>query len=192
MKKLLLIFSILTTAITSAQNEPFNCVYNAYLFQYNDVYAIDLASGSSSLVAEDITPGSINAAAYNPADGYIWGSLSSPAKTIVRIGEDFQTTTFYVDELPSSNRYVGDISASGVYHLKGGGTTYYKIDVDPSSATYTQHLSTENLSTNINIHDWAFNAVDNMLYTVEKNTNKLYRIDPNTNNVQSLGTVPIL
>ena len=192
MKKLLLIFSILTTAITSAQNEPFNCVYNAYLFQYNDVYAIDLASGSSSLVAEDITPGSINAAAYNPADGYIWGSLSSPAKTIVRIGEDFQTTTFYVDELPSSNRYVGDISASGVYHLKGGGTTYYKIDVDPSSATYTQHLSTENLSTNINIHDWAFNAVDNMLYTVEKSTNKLYRIDPNTNNVQSLGTVPIL
>lgn len=192
MKKLLLLFSLLTVVFTSAQNDPFNCVYDAYLFQYNDVYSIDLASGNSFLAAEDITPGSINAAAYNPTDGYIWGSLSTPAKTIVRIGNDFQTTTFYVDELPSSNRYVGDVSANGVYHLKGSGTTYYKIDVDPNSATYTQHLGTENLSQNISIHDWAFNAVDNKLYTVEKSSNILYRIDPATNNVQSLGIVPIL
>ncbi|WP_046758596.1 T9SS type A sorting domain-containing protein [Kordia jejudonensis] len=192
MKKILLILSICTTIIASAQNDPFNCVYDAYLFQYNDVYSIDLASGNSYLVAEDVTPGSINAAAYNPADGFIWGSLSTPAKTIVRIGQDFQTTSFYVDELPSSNRYVGDISANGIYHLKGGGTTYYKIDVNPNSATYTQHIGTENLSQNINIHDWAFNAVDNKLYTVEKGTNRLYRIDPTTNSVQSLGVVPIL
>ena len=40
-----------------AQSEPFNCDFNAYLFQYNDIYALDLASGSSYLVAEDITPG---------------------------------------------------------------------------------------------------------------------------------------
>ncbi len=192
MKKLLLLLSLFTATITSAQNNPFNCVYDAYLFQYNDVYSIDLASGNSYLVAEDVTPGSINAAAYNPTDGYIWGSLSSPAKTIVRIGQDFQTTSFYVDELPSSNRYVGDVSANGVYHLKGSGTTYYKIDVDPDSPTYTQHLGTETLSQNISIHDWAFNAVDNKLYTVEKGSNRLYRIDPTTNNVQSLGVVPIL
>lgn len=192
MRKLLLIVGILTTITTNAQNDPFNCVYDAYLFQYNDVYSIDLASGNSFLAAEDITPGSINAAAYNPSDGFIWGSLSTPAKTIVRIGQDFQTTSFYVDELPSSNRYVGDISANGVYHLKGGGTTYYKIDVNPDSPTYTEHLGTETLSQNINIHDWAFNAVDNKLYTVEKSSNRLYRIDPATNNVQSLGVVPIL
>ena len=43
--------------ISWAQNEPFNCDYNAYLFQYNDVYAIDLASGSAYNVASDITPG---------------------------------------------------------------------------------------------------------------------------------------
>ena len=192
MKKLLLFLSIFTTLVVSSQNDPFNCTYDAYLFQYNDVYSIDLASGNSYLVAEDVTPGNINAAAYNPTDGFIWGSLSSPAKTIVRIGQDFQTTSFYVDELPTSGRYVGDVSADGVYHLKGGGTTYYKIDVNPDSPTYTEHIGTATLSQNINIHDWAFNAVDNMLYTVEKGTNKLYRIDPATNNVQSLGTVPIL
>jgi len=192
MKNLLLLISIYTITFVSAQNEPFNCVYDAYLFQYNDVYAIDLASGSSSLVAENITPGNINAAAYNPADGYIWGSLSSPSRSIVRIGQDFQTTTYYVPELPGSNRYVGDVNANGIYHLKGSGTTYYKIDLDPNSETFTQHVGTETLSQNINIHDWAFNAVDNMLYTVEKGSNKLYRIDPTTNAVQSLGTIPIL
>ncbi|WP_064968027.1 DUF6923 family protein [Tenacibaculum ovolyticum] len=189
---LLLLLLLLFSIALNAQNTPFNCVYDAYLFQYNDVYSIDLASGNSYLVAEDVTPGSINAAAYNPADGFIWGSLSSPAKTIVRIGNDFSTTTFYIDELPSNNRYVGDISATGVYYLKGGGTTYYKIDLDPNSATYSQHLATESLSQNISIHDWAFNAVDGNLYAVEKNTNILYRINPTTSIVESLGEVPIL
>lgn len=175
-----------------AQDIPFDCDYNAYLFQHNDVYAIDLASGSAYEVAADVTSGNINAAAYNPADGFIWGSLSSPAKTIVRIGKDFQTTSFYVDELPTSNRYVGGISSTGVYYLKGGGTTYYKIDLDPDSQTYSEHLSTESLSQSLSIHDWAFNAVDGHLYTVEKNSNILYRINAMTSEVISLGEVPIL
>ena len=188
----ILLYLLLFSLANVAQNTPFNCVYDAYLFQYNDVYSIDLASGNSYLVAENVTPGSINAAAYNPKDGFIWGSLSTPAKTIIRIGDDFLTTSFYVDELPTSGRYVGDISPQGVYYLKGGGTTFYKIDVDPSSATYTQHLATETLSQNISIHDWAFNAVDGNLYAVEKNSNILYRINPTTNVIQSLGEVPIL
>ena len=174
------------------QDTPFNCDYNAYLFQYNDVYAIDLASGNSYEVATDITEGSINAAAYNPADGFIWGSLSTPSKTIVRIGKNFETTTLYVDELPTSNRYIGDISATGIYYLKGGGTTYYTIDLDPNSANYGQHIATLSLSQSISNHDWAFNAVDNKLYTVEKNTNILYRINAETGTMESLGEVPIL
>ncbi|SOU87210.1 DUF6923 family protein [Tenacibaculum dicentrarchi] len=191
-RKIILLFIFLINITINAQDTPFSCVYDAYLFQYNDVYSIDLASGNSYLAAENITAGSINAAAYNPADGFIWGSLSTPAKTIVRIGDDFLTTSFYIDELPTKNRYIGDISAQGVYYLKGGGSTYYKVDLDPNSATYTQHLATENLSQNISIHDWAFNAVDNNLYAVEKNTNILYRIDPSNGVVNSLGVVPIL
>jgi hypothetical protein len=190
--RIILIVLLIFSLSSIGQNTPFNCVYNAYLFQYNDVYSIDLASGSSYLVAEDITPGNINGAAYNPTDGYIWGSLSTPSKTIVRIGEDFLTTTFYIDELSSAGRYIGDISAQGVYYLKGGGSSYYKIDVDPNSATYTQHLATENLSQSLSIHDWAFNAVDGNLYTVEKNSNILYRINPADGVVEALGEVPIL
>ncbi len=192
MKKLLLSVIALITMTLQAQDIPFDCDYNAYLFQYNDVYAIDLASGSSYQVATDITSGNINAAGYNSADGYIWGSLSSPSKTLVRIGKNFTTTTYYIPELPSSNRYIGDVSLDGVYYLKPGGNTYYKIDVNPESASYGEYMATENLSQGISIHDWAFNAVDGNLYTVEKNTNKLYRIDPSNGSVLSLGEVPIL
>ncbi|QDO94527.1 T9SS type A sorting domain-containing protein [Formosa sediminum] len=191
MKKTLLLLCLFYLNI-QAQDQSFNCDYNAYLFQYNDVYAVDLASGNSYIVAKDITAGNINAAAYNSADGYIWGSLSSPSKTIVRIGKNFETKTFYIDELPSNNRYVGDVSLSGIYYLKGSGKTYYTIDLDPNSNTYGTHLKTLQLSQNISVHDWAFNAVDNKLYTLEKKTNNLYRIDPETGVVSNLGVVPIL
>ncbi len=175
-----------------AQDVPFNCDHNAYLFQRNDVYAIDLASGNAYQVAEDVTPGNINATAYNPADGFIWGSLSSPSKTIVRIGENFNTTSYYISELPNNNRYVGDISSEGMYYLKAGGSTYYKIDLNPESENYTQYQATESLSQSLNIHDWAFNAVDGQLYAVEKTSNILYRINPETSVVTPLGVVPIL
>ncbi|WP_299114540.1 T9SS type A sorting domain-containing protein [uncultured Winogradskyella sp.] len=191
-KQLLLITVLAISFMGPAQEDiPFNCDYNAYLFQYNDVYAIDLASGNSYLVHEDVTEASINAAAYNPADGFIWGSLKN-SKDIVRIGKNFTTSIYNVPQLPDSNRYVGGISAEGMYYLKGGGITYYKIDLDPESSNYIQHNATENLSLDINIHDWAFNAVDGQMYTVEKNTNVLYRINPDDGVVTSLGEVPIL
>jgi len=131
-----------------AQDVPFNCKYDAYLFQYNDVYSIDLASGNSYMVASNITEGNINA--------------------------------------------IGDINLDGIYFLKSSGTFYDKVDLNPASPTYTQHLGKFSLSKNINIHDWAFNAVDGNLYTVEKNTNILYRINPMNGEVISLGEVPVL
>ncbi len=174
------------------QEDPFNCDYNTYLFQYNDIYALDLASVNSYLVKKDITPGNINAVGYNPADGYIWGSLSTPSKSIVKIGKNFSIEIVYIPELPTSNRYVGDVREDGVYYLKPGGSTYYLVDLNPNSNTYKQFITSKTLSSNINIHDWAFNAVDGLLYTVEKGTNILYRIDPETGVATSLGVVPIL
>ncbi len=175
-----------------AEETPFNCDYYAYLFQNNDVYAVNLASGTAVEVAVDITPGNINAAGYNNADGFIWGSLSSPARSIVRIGKNFNTDVFYIPELPTSNRYVGDIDANGIYFLKGGLTTVYKIDLNPASSNYTKSIGTIELSASLVIHDWAFNAVDGYLYTVEKATNILYKIDSQTGTVTAIGEVPIL
>ena len=192
LKAFMLFVLIFSFSKSYTQSTPFNCDYYAYLFQHNDVYSIDLASGSSSLVATDITPGNINATGYNSKDGYIWGSLSTPSQSIVKIGKDFDNTTYTFTELPTSNRYIGDINLNGVYYLKPGGTTYYKIDLDPASSNYLTYVGSGTLSQNISIHDWAFNAVDNMLYTVEKNSNILYRIHPSTNIVENLGEVPIL
>ncbi len=189
---ILLIFTTIIFSTSYSQTIPFNCDYYGYLFQFNDVYSVDLASGSSSLVATDITPGNINATGYNSKDGYIWGSLSSPSQSIVKIGKDFATTTYTFTGLPTSNRYVGDINLNGIYYLKPGGTEYSMIDLDPASSNYLTLIGTGTLSQNISIHDWAFNAVDNMLYCVEKNSNILYRINVTTNNVESIGEVPIL
>lgn len=175
-----------------ADETPFNCDYYAYLFQNNDVYAVNLASGTALEVAVNITPGNINAAGYNNTDGFIWGSLSDPARSIVRIGKNFNTDVFYVPELPSTNRYVGDIDANGIYFLKGGLTTVYKIDLNPASSNYAKSIGTMELSSSPLIHDWAFNAVDGYLYTVEKNSNILYRIDSQTGTVTAIGEVPIL
>lgn len=94
--------------------------------------------------------------------------------------------------MPSGNRYVGDVDSNGIYHLKSGGTTYYKINLNPESENYIKYQSTNELSKSINVHDWAFNAVDGLLYTVEKSTNHLLRINGDTGNVDDLGEVPIL
>ncbi|WP_282039517.1 DUF6923 family protein [Saccharicrinis aurantiacus] len=173
---------------------PFNCDYNAYLFQKADVYAIDLASGSAYLVAVDVVQnGNINAAGYNPADGYIWASVTIPQKTIIRIGKDFSVTQFEVPELPESNRYIGDVSEDGIYYAKGGGAELHLIDLNIENYDGdVSHLKTMDLSQNISIHDWAFNSVDGYLYTVEKKTNILYRVNPESGEVIALGEVPIL
>lgn len=189
---LLSVIILLIGLFNYAQENPFNCDYNAYLFQYNDIYALDLASGNSYMVKENVTSGNVNAVGYNPADGYIWGSLSTPSKSIVRIGKNFSTQVFYIPELPTSNRYVGDVREDGVYYLKPGGSTYYLVNVNPNSSNYGKFQEKKTLTQNINIHDWAFNAVDGMLYTVEKKTNILYRIDPESGDVLNLGVVPIL
>ncbi len=191
-KQLFFIFFVFFALLIQGQDNPFNCKYNAYLFQYNDVYSVDLASGNSYLAASDITEGNINAAAYNSADGYIWGSTGTPSKTIVRIGEDYGITTYTIPALTHTSCYIGDINLDGIYFLKSSGTTYDKVDLNPNSETYTQHLGAFSLSQNINIHDWAFNAVDENLYAVEKNSNILFRINPENGTVTSLGEVPIL
>lgn len=190
--KSLLVLLLVNFAATKivAQNSPFNCVEEAYLFQNNDVYSQNLASGNAVLDGINITPANINGVGYNSVDGYIWGSLKSPANTLVRIGANYQVDTYTVANAPFS--YVGDVHPNGTYYLKSGGDGFYKVDLDPASPTYLTNTGTGTLSRSINCHDWAFNAADNMLYTVEKGTNLLCKIDPATGVVQEIGIVPIL
>lgn len=190
---ILTVLLIITSFNLFAQDEPFNCVYDAYLFQYNDIYAVNLASGTSILVSENIVEGKINAAGYNSVDGYLWGFLQSKSKTLVRIGKDFQKNEYEITSLPDggSSSYIGDISIDGIYYFKKNNVTY-KVDLNPNSENYLNYTGSFTLSKSINIHDWAFNVNDNKLYAVEKKTNHLYRIDPETETLTDLGEVPIL
>jgi hypothetical protein len=187
---LIKVFTIFFHFNLASQSEPFNCSNEAYLFQANDVYGQNLASGVATLDGIDIDPSVINGVGYNPKDGYIWGSLKSPSNTIVRIGNNYEVTHYTISNAPYS--FVGDVNQDGVYHLKNGSSSLYKIDLDPSSPTYLTNIGSVSLSQAITNHDWAFNAVDNMLYTVEKHSNILYKINAATGDVQALGEVPIL
>ena len=182
---------MLIAGILAAQT-PFNCTSEAYLFQYNDIYSINLASGQAVLEAENVTTGNINAVAYNPADGYIWGSLTSPDQSMVRIGVGMTADTYTIRGFPTSNPYVGAISSSGQYYAKSGGLDFYVVDLDPASASYLEVVDTKTLDLNISIADWAFNSVDGSLYAVTRGSNLLCRIDPVTAIVTVLGEVPIL
>ena len=182
---------MLTAGILAAQT-PFNCTSEAYLFQYNDIYSINLASGQAVLEAENVTTGNINAAAYNPADGYIWGSLTSPDQSMVRIGVGMTADTYTIRGFPTSNPYVGAISSSGQYYAKSGCLEFHVVDLDPASKSYLEVVDTKTLDQHISIADWAFNSVDGFLYTVTIGSNLLCRIDPVTAIVTVLGEVPIL
>ncbi|MGY5353243.1 DUF6923 family protein [Wenyingzhuangia sp. IMCC45533] len=190
---LFLLLQCITTIAQEKTNQPFNCVYNSYLFQYNNIYALNLASGNSILVAENINDSRVNAAAYNSVDGYLWGFLQEKHKTLIRIGNDFNTTEFKIESIPNTaaNSYVGDISLNGIYYYKKGIETHM-IDLNPESTDYLSHVGSFNLSRNLNIHDWAFNANDNNLYTVEKSSNHLFCINTSNNTMSDLGEVPIL
>ena len=65
-------------------------------------------------------------------------------------------------------------------------------DLTIACNNYIQSFGKLELSTPLQIHDWAFNVVDGYLYTVEKNSNILYRIDSYSGDVTPLGEVPIL
>lgn len=193
MKRLLFAMLFWVLGLYAFGQAPFYCTTEAYLFQYNDVYTVNLATGQAVLEAQDVTPGNINAAAYNPVDGYIWGALTSPEQAIVRIGLNYTTDIYTLPSLFTSNPYVGAINSEGQYYLKPGGQDFQIVDLDPTSGDYLSVVDTKALSQNIAIADWAFNAVDNQLYTVTLGgANKLCRIDPTTGVVEDLGEVPIL
>ena len=180
------------TPIATCVDDTTMVVWRPFL-QHNDVYTVDLASGIASQAATDILEIGINSIGYNPKDGYLWGTVNTPSQSIVRIGGNYNTKLFHIPSFPSTTgRFIGDVDQNGIYFVKGPGTTFYKINLDPSSVNYTKLIGTLTLSQKIVIHDWGFNPQDNLLYAVAKTSNILYRINPNNGAVTSLGVVPIL
>ncbi len=173
-----------------------SCTVSAYLFQQSptDVYGLNLATGSSTLLASDIGNIQVNAIGFNPLDNFIYGSNNTNSNgTIAKVDGSFNVISLGpIVGLPLTSFNTGDVSPAGKLYLYGsyGSNLLQVVDVNSSSATYLQ-LTTLTLSQGLSLTDLAFNPIDEMIYTVANNTKNLYRINPTTGVVTDLGNTGI-
>jgi hypothetical protein len=181
---------------------PFGCSNDAYMFQNvtTDVYRLDMTTGSSTLLLSNINGSgatkSINAVGYNVKDGYMWG-YNNNTDQLAKIYTNGNVEYFTIPGLPTNIEFnSGDVNSDGVLYLARGLTnTIYRIDIDPASPTYLQQLPAITTSL-LSFADWAFNPIDNQLYTVTSITStsplsggQLVRYNPTTGAATVLGNV---
>ena len=184
---------------TVVPQPSFSCTPNtAYRVQSNasnqtDFYQINLVSGATTLVKSNVIPSAfstlINPIGYNTRDNYIWGLRSSTSQ-LLRIGSDASVQVFFISGFSAAGYATGDISPNGVLYLYGvsGATEIIRLDLNPSSPTYLQRLSTLP-TTGTFISDWAFSPVDGNIYALGDGNRILYRFNPATGARTTLGTV---
>ena len=203
------------TDVFISNSHPLNCEATATIFNDlpSDMNSLDLSSGVMNVVADNIAT-HINAAGYNKKDNYIWGYDNDLQDgTLIRIGQnsqgDYLIDSFKIPNL-SGSIIVGDINDDGELHLRDDDkSTVYVIDLDPNSASYLTKTRTYQLTmsnspienmpffpiaiSDLSIGDWAFNPIDDMLYTITKgskangDTNNIYKINPNDGTVTLVG-----
>jgi len=181
---------------------PFGCTNDAYMFQNTttDMFRLDMVSGASTLIASDINGATatseINGVGYNVKDGYMWG-YNKNTNQVAKIFANGNVQYFTVAGIPSGlNINTGDVNSNGVLYLTVGNTSdVYRVDVDPASPTYLQLLPTLTV-TGRQILDWAFNPIDNQLYSVTTVTStaplvgaELVRYNPTTGSSVVVGTI---
>lgn len=172
--------------------QPFQVAWPCDPFGYQAasgvMYRVNLVTGESTELGP-ITPASnnYNAIGFNPMDNVLWG-YDNNRGTVVEINPDLTTTPVSVPGLPSGPYFVGDVNADGHYYLfpSTGGSTFYVIDVNPSSPTYL-NVETRTLSSTTDAKDWGFNPIDNQLYGVE-NSGQVVKVDPLTGALTVLPT----
>ncbi len=188
----LLMIVLLGTISNRVNGQAFSCPEIGYLFQSSQssptvVYSVDLASGNYNTVHSNLIADRVNGVGYDPVNGYIWG-YNIDQNQVVKVDASFNVTSYTVSGLPAQAYWVGDVSTSGIYHLLSG-STMYKVDVTGASPSYVGSTA---VSPGGTVLDWAFNPIDNQLYTVTQSANNLLRIDPNTGTVTNLGAPSVL
>ncbi len=190
--------------MSAAGSIPFTtCPTLGFLFQNGttDAYGVNLASGATPMLSENLSdPDSglkkINAIGFNILDNYIYGHLNGDKNgTIARVGLDYGVTVLGpIAGLEGFGFYVGDVSADGhLYLTTANNSKFYIVDVDASSDTYLELIAVRDFSRRIQIYDWAFNPLDNMIYAVQTDNNgsHLFRVNPASGAVEDLGATGI-
>ncbi len=121
---------------------------------------------------------------------------------MTRTDSNLQTVAYTIPGLDPYGFHLGDVSTDGILYLASaylkkvdgvesdGILRLYRVDVNPTSATYLQKLSEVPLDDQkLFAADFAFHPGNNMLYLVERYSGDLYKIDPDTGHVTDLGSV---
>lgn len=170
---------------------------NAFLYQSvgasgTDIISVNISNGTQTTLYTDINganSGTINAVGYNVTDGHVWGSVTNGSGAVIgsdslaRIGEDGIPRHFVVSGLYNGGYNVGTIDNDGVLYLYSTNQTQiFRVDVNPTSPAYLTLLAPVLNTTAMDIADWAYNAIDGMIYGVGTTgtTHNLYRINPTT------------
>ncbi len=96
--------------------------------------------------------------------------------------------TFEPADDTSPTYHAGDVSLDGILYLFtiSKKDTLYLVDVNRLSINYLKTLPSIHLDSEVDMSDFAFSPIDNMIYTVDWNEN-LIKIDQNSGQVTNLG-----
>ena len=193
--------------------EKFTCDNNGHIFSsltsdyYTNAYDVNLENKSVSYVQKFATR-HINSAGYNVKDNYIYGigyknnnnKTDNSLIQLIKVGKDYNTTAFTIQGLPQGNtEYAfGDVNFNNELYVstitdENGTYDYlqrlYVINLNNKELNRTIELQYPEGVDVIKSADYGFNPIDNMLYTVDANSNRLMRINPNSGEVTRLGDI---
>ncbi|WP_258180222.1 GEVED domain-containing protein, partial [Photobacterium leiognathi] len=175
---------------------PFDtCSSEAYLLRNSptDITGVSLATGAITPLFNDVLPSStgvFGGTGYNVITNTLFGDNTNNNNTVLMVdgGGNAFVLPITGSTMTLSNYNSGDIDDDGnLLLMTSSGTSLYKIDVNPNSATYLQQVQQLTVSAPV-MADMAINPIDNMLYTLTP-SGSLVRFDPTNGTRTNLGSV---
>ncbi|MGD6734827.1 beta strand repeat-containing protein [Photobacterium leiognathi subsp. mandapamensis] len=191
-----------TAGVTSNVNfgdfaiTPFDtCSSDAYLLRNSptDITGVSLATGAITPLFNNVLPSStgvFGGTGYNVITNTLFGDNTNNNNTVLMVdgGGNAFVLPITGSTMTLSNYNSGDIDDDGnLLLMTSSGTSLYKIDVNPNSATYLQQVQQLTVSAPV-MADMAINPIDNMLYTLTP-SGSLVRFDPANGARTNLGSV---
>ncbi|MFK7920356.1 MAG: hypothetical protein AB8H47_00290 [Bacteroidia bacterium] len=179
---------------------PLECDGTLFLFQKTPTeFTIVEADGSlrvfgvATACPDGKTNLKLNGQGFRSSDGFIYGmnKVSDAVIDIYRSGAEGRTEYYTQIEAPTNHKitsYIGEIDENSIYYFPGKNTStnkkvLFKLDLNAVDQALANGSAMPEpvpyaLSANLpSIHDWAFNPVDNKLYTLEQNTASIVKLD---------------
>jgi LruC domain-containing protein len=176
-----------------AGDEFENCPHQAFLIQTPNTsvinYGLDLATGSYSVLSDDMGTTKINAVGFNNQDNYLYG-WDYGAQSLAQIGSDHQAVALNVTGGINKPFYVGDVAVfDNAWYGYRPSYGLYRIDLNDASAVLVlEKIATSQHMGNPKLTDMAFHPSDGYIYAVD-NDGYLLKIDPSNGDTSNLGQV---